>query len=199
MALVLMRIFYVGLYWFPPERLGSQSSRVVASEEYRKLTGLLTVDGILNGRPEISLEALQHLVLPVVTLSIAYWGILGRVTRAAMIDEEGKEYIIAAKARGVGRRDLVWKHMGRNALTPALTSSMLSAAALFTSMFVVEIIFGFRGVSTLVVVSLDYTPDATVLLGFAVYSVIVVLLLMLILDLLIAVFDPRVREGVLTR
>jgi len=199
MALILMRIFYVGLYWFPPERLGFQSSRLVASEAFRTFTGLLTIDGLLNGRPEISLEALRHLVLPVVTLSIAYWGILGRVTRAAVIDETSKEYIIAAEARGISQHDLVWKHMGRNALTPALTSSILSAAALFTSMFVVEIIFGFRGVSSLIAVTFDYVPDVAILLGFAIYSVVVVLLMMLALDLLIAILDPRVREEVISR
>ncbi len=75
---------------------------------------------------------------------------------------------------------------------------MLSTAALFTSVFVVEIIFSFRGVSSLVVASFTYTPDAPTLLGFAVYSVIVVLLLMLILDLLMALLDPRVREEVLS-
>ena len=198
LALMLMSIFYVGLHWFPPERLGFHSSQLVMSEAFHKYTGLLTIDGLLNGHPEITLEALQHLVLPVFTLSLAYWGLLGRVARSAVIEEQLKEYVTAARARGIGERAIVWKHIFRNALTPVLTSSMLSAAALFTSVFVVEIIFSFRGVSSLVVASFTYTPDAPTLLGFAVYSVIVVILLMLFLDLLMAILDPRVREEIIT-
>jgi peptide/nickel transport system permease protein len=198
LALVLMSVFYVLLHWFPPERLGYNSSQLVKSEAFNQYTGLLTIDGLLNGQPKITLEAFQHLVLPVTTLSLGYWGLLGRVARSAVIEEQHKEYVTAARARGIGQHSLVWKHIFRNALTPALTSSMLSVAALFTSVFVVEIIFGLRGVSSLIVESLTYTPDAPTLLGFAVYSVIVVLLLMLVLDLLMAVLDPRVREEVIS-
>lgn len=198
LALVLMSVFYVGLYWFPPERLGFNSSQLVQSEAFHQYTGLLTLDGLLNGQPMITLEALQHLVLPVITVSLGYWGLLGRVARSAVIEEQLKEYVTAARARGIKDRSLVWKHIFRNALTPALTSSMLSVAALFTSIFVVEIIFSFRGVSSLIVASFTYTPDAPTLLGFAVYSVIVVLLLMLVLDLLMALLDPRVREQVIS-
>jgi peptide/nickel transport system permease protein len=198
LALVLMSIFYVALHWFPPERLGFHASQLVLSKEFHQYTGLLTIDGLLNGHPEISLEALQHLVLPVVTLSLSYWGLLGRVTRSTVIEEQHKEYVTAARAHGIGQRSVVWKHIFRNALTPALTSSMLSVAALFTSVFVVEIIFGFRGVSSLIVASFTYTPDAPTLLGFAVYSVIVVLLIMLALDLLMALLDPRVRDEVIS-
>lgn len=199
LALVLISIFYVGLHWFPPERLGFNSSQLVHSEAFHQYTGLLTLDGLLNGQPMITLEALQHLVLPVLTVSLGYWGLLGRVARSAVIEEQLKEYVTAARARGIKDRSLVWKHIFRNALTPALTSSMLSVAALFTSVFVIEIIFGFRGVSSLIVTSSNYfNPDAPALLGFAVYSVIVVLLLMLVLDLLMALLDPRVREQVIS-
>jgi peptide/nickel transport system permease protein len=198
LALVLMSIFYVGLHWFPPERLSYDSTQLIRSEAFRQFTGLVTIDGLLNGRPELTLEALQHLALPVITVSLGYWGLLGRVARSSVIEEQHKEYVIAARARGIRERSLVWKHIFRNALTPALTSSMLSTAALFTSIFVVEIIFSFRGVSSLVVASFTYTPDAPTLLGFAVYSVVVVLLLMLVLDLLMALLDPRVREEVLS-
>jgi ABC-type dipeptide/oligopeptide/nickel transport system permease component len=102
LALVLMSIFYVGLHWFPPERLGFNSSQFVISEAFHRYTGLLTIDGLLNGQPNITLEALQHLALPVITLSLGYWGLLGRVARSAVIEEQRKEYVTAASARGIG-------------------------------------------------------------------------------------------------
>lgn len=196
LALILLSIFYVGLYWFPPQRLGIQSTLFVSSGQFNKFTGLLTIDGFLNGRPDISLEAFRHLVLPVLTVGLGYWGLLGRVTRSAVIEEQQKEHVIAARARGVSDRSLVWKHVFRNALTPALTSSVLSAAALYSSLFIAEIIFDLNGVSSLVVDFSLPTPNAALLLGFAIYSVVAVLTLMLILDIIIAALDPRVREGV---
>jgi peptide/nickel transport system permease protein len=196
LALVLLAVFYVSLRWFPPERLGLQLSQEIQAPAFIHFTGLLTIDGLLNGRPEISLDALRHLVLPVFTLCLLHWATLGRVMRAAMIGELGKEYAIAALARGYTRRRVVWVHAFRNALTPALTSSALSAASLFTGVFTVEAIFNFKGISSIILSTIG-VPDAPSTLGFATYSVLIVLLIMFILDIIQAVFDPRVREGIL--
>ena len=164
------------------------------SDQFRQYTSLLTIDGLLNGRPDISLDALSHLVMPVFTLAIAHWATLGRVTRATMIEELHQDYVVAAKARGVSERRIIWRHTLRNAIGPALTSSLLSAASLVTGVFVVEIIFNFHGISAIAVRSMEFIPDAPAALGFAIYSVIVVLILMGILDLIQSILDPRIRE-----
>lgn len=193
LGLVLLSVFYVGLYWFPPGRLSLASSLEVNGASFRSLTGLLTIDGFLNGHPEVSLEALRHLVLPVFTLSLAHWATVGRVTRAAMIEELDKEYVVAARARGLANRSIVWRHAFRNAAPPVLASTALSAASLVTGVYVVEAVFNFHGVSELIT-SAALIPDASLAMGFAVYSVLVVLLLMLILDFLQALIDPWSRE-----
>ena len=195
LGLVLMAIFYVDLHWFAPGRSGSAVSVVVNAEQFRQFTGLLTVDGLLNRRPDVSLDALRHLVMPVFTLAIAHWATLGRVTRATMIEELKKEYVVAAKARGIPEHKVVWRHALRNAIAPALTSSLLSAASLLTGVFVVEIIFDFHGVSFIAVRSMAFIPDAPAALGFAIYSVIIVLIMMGILDLIQSGLDPRIREA----
>ena len=158
-------------------------------------TGLLTIDGFLNGKPEVSLDAARHLVLPVFTLSLYHWATLARITRSLVNEELGKEYILAAKARGFSSRRVLWRHALKNALAPALASSLLSAASLVTGVFVVEIIYNFPGVSDLVVRGFSFVPDTFAVLGFAVYSLLLVLMLMLVLDLLLALIDPRHREG----
>ena len=196
LALVLMAVFYVDLYWFAPERTSAAIGVVVNSEQFRQFTGLLTIDGLLNGRPDVTLDALRHLVMPVFTLTIAHWATLARVTRAMMIEELHQDYVVAAKARGIPERRIVWHHTLRNALAPALTSSLLSAAALLTGVFVVEIIFNFHGISEIAVSGMAFIPDAPVALGFAIYSVVVVLILMGILDFIQAALDPRIREEV---
>jgi peptide/nickel transport system permease protein len=197
LALVLLALFYVGVRWFPPERLGLSLSFVVKSPEFLSYTGLLTIDGLLNRRPDVTLDALRHLVLPVFTLSLTHWATLARVTRISLIEEMQKDYVIAGRARGLNQRRLVWRHAFRNTIAPALTSSSLSAAALVTGVYVVEVIFNFHGLSEILVRGMQDVPDAAATLGFALYSVTLVLVLMFILDVLQAVFDPRIRAGVL--
>lgn len=199
MGLMLLAIFYVGLRWFPIGRLAVASEFVVKSASFKTYTGLLVVDGLLNGRSDITVDALRHLVLPVFTLSLAHWATLGRVTRAAMFEELNKDYITTARGKGLSWRKTVWRHALQNAMLPALNSSALSAASLVTGVFVVEVIFALPGVSALLGVSTRYfgslMPDVAAMMGFAVYGVLLVLPLMFILDVVQAFIDPRMREG----
>lgn len=197
LALVLLSVFYINLHWFAPERLGLKFSLDLSDDGFRNLTGLLTIDSLLNGRMDIFIDAWKHLAMPVFTLSLYHWATLGRISRASMIDERNKEYILAARARGVSDRRVVWSHAFRNMLTPSLTSIALSATAIITGVFVAEIIYTFNGVSSVILDAMRGTPDAPAALGFAIYSVFLVLFMMFLLDVLQAALDPRVREGVL--
>jgi peptide/nickel transport system permease protein len=194
LGLVLLSVFYVGLHWFLPGRLGTLEGLVIRSSSFKTFTGLLTIDGLLNGRLDISLDAMRHLVLPVVTLSLVHWATLGRITRASMIEEQDKDYIVAAHARGLPPQRILWRHALRNAIVPGLTSSALSAASLVTGVYIVEVVFGWPGVSKLIT-STMWQPDASLAVGFAVYSVLTVLLVMILLDVIQAIADPRLREG----
>ncbi len=194
LAILMMAIFYINLHWFAPERFSSQYYSYLHSDQFHALTGFMVLDGLFNGRPDISLDALRHLVMPVVTLALAQWATLGRITRATMIEESNQDYVMAARARGVTERRIVWQHMLRNAISPAFSSSMVSAATLLTGVFVSEIIFNYPGISYIAVQSMGGIPDAPASLGFAVFSVILVLILMSILDLVQYSLDPRLRE-----
>jgi len=197
LSVILLAIFYVNLGWFGPGRLNQSLGFVVSSGDFISYTGLLTVDGFLNHRADISIDALKHLVMPVVTLSLYHWATLGRITRATIIEQRRKGYIAAAVARGLSERDVKWKHAFPNVLSPAATSMALSAASLLTGVYVVEIIFNFRGISQVIVGAFGLAPDAPAALGFALYSVLLVLTLMFVLDLVQAAFDPRVREEII--
>ncbi len=194
LAILMMAFFYVDLHWFAPERISSQFNQYIHSTQFNQVTGLMILDGLLNGRPDISLDALRHLVMPVVTLTLAQWATLGRVTRATMIEELNQDYVTAARARGIPEHSIVWRHTLRNAISPAFASSMVSAASLLTGVFVSEIIFNYPGISYIAVQSMMGIPDAPAALGFAVFSTILVLILMGILDLVQYSLDPRLRE-----
>jgi peptide/nickel transport system permease protein len=197
LAIVLLAAFYINLGWFAPGRISLNYGLEISKDTFVQFTGLLTIDSLLNGRLDIFKDAWKHLAMPVFTLSLYHWATLGRVTRATMIAERDKEYILAARARGVRERRVVWSHAFYNMLSPSLTSMTLSAATIVTGVFVSEIIFDFNGISAVIVKAMSGIPDSAAALGFAVYSVVMILLLMFVLDVLQAIFDPRVREGVL--
>lgn len=197
LALALLSAFYINLSWFAPGRISLAYSLELSKGNFTQVTGMLTIDSLLNGRFDIFTDAWKHLAMPVFTLSLYHWATLGRIARASIMNERGKEYILSARARGIIEHRVVWHHAFYNTLAPSLTSMALSAASIVTGVFVAEIIFDFNGVSAVILSAMSGTPDAPAALGFAMYSVILVLLLMFILDVLQAVFDPRVREGVL--
>jgi ABC-type dipeptide/oligopeptide/nickel transport system permease component len=197
LALIFLAVFYVRLGWFAPTRLSYQTRFEIREETYKKPTGFITIDALVNGRYDIFGEALRHLAMPALTLSLFHWATLGRLIRSTIIETREKEYITSARARGFVERRVLWRHAFRNALAPALTSMGLSAAALLTGVYVVEIIFVINGVSEVITNAMGGIPDAPAALGFAVYSVVIVLVLMFILDVLQAILDPRVRSELL--
>ena len=196
-SMFLVSIFYIQLHWFAPNRIDITTELDMTRTGFVNTTGFLTIDSLLNQRFDIFLTALRHLAMPVITLSMFHWATLGRITRATAITQRGKEYITAARARGVDENLLIWKHALRVILAPALTTMVLSAASIVTSIYVVEIIFGLTGVSQVMVIAMRTSPDAPAAMGFAVYSVIMVMGLMFILDVVQAIVDPRVREETL--
>lgn len=197
LALVLLSVFYINLSWFAPGRISLNYGLELSKGVFQNHTGMLTIDSLLNNRFDIFKDAWKHLAMPIFTLSLYHWATLARITRASMIEQRNKEYVLSARARGVPERRVIWKHAFWNMLTPALTSIALSATSIITGVFVAEIIYDFSGVSSVIVAAMSGTPDAPAALGFAIYSVILVLFLMFILDVLQAAIDPRVREGVL--
>jgi ABC-type dipeptide/oligopeptide/nickel transport system permease component len=197
LAIVLLSVFYINRGWFAPGRLDLSFVFEISDGSFTPYTGMMTVDGFLNGRMDIVENAFRHLVMPIFTLSIYHWATLGRVTRVSILGEERKDYVTAARARGMIERRVVWKHVFRNILTPSLTSMTLSATSIITGVFVSEIIYNIDGVSGVILNAMEGVPDAPAALGFAVYSVVMVLLLMFVLDVAQAILDPRVRERVL--
>ncbi len=192
LGLVFLSIFYVGLHWFLPGYLSIDQSVAVRDPSFHRFTGLVTVDGFLNGRPDISADAARHLVLPVLTLSLFHWATLGRVTRASVLEEVNQGYITAARARGLSERQVLWGHAVPNVLVPGLTSTALAAASLITGVYVVEVVFDWPGISKLITYAM-WEPDVSLAAGFAVYSVLAVLAIMFLLDVVQVIADPRLR------
>lgn len=196
LGFVLIAVIYVQMGFLDLSRIGYAEKSIIQSDGFWSLTGLITIDGLLNLRFDIVWEAIRHLAMPVATLVAFYLATLVLVTRASVNEEIQKEYILLAKGMGLKDRRILFTYALKNAMLPGLAYSALTSAQLITGVFVVEAIFNWHGVSELVTDSMGSgIPDVNLALGFCVYSVVVVLSIVLVLDIIQAFVDPRVRLG----
>lgn len=194
MAYILLALFYVNLKW---ATLSSPDiSGFVTNEGFHPYTGMSLLDGLLNGRLDIALKALRRLALPVLTIVATQWAFLSRIIRNVTIEELQKDYVLGAKARGASQYQIFTKQILKNTSSVFLSNTAMSAASIVTGVFVVERIFIIPGVSDILFRHSSYTPDAVAVVGFAFYSVLLVLILMLILDVFNAAVNPLISREV---
>jgi peptide/nickel transport system permease protein len=155
-------------------------------------TGLLVLDGILAGRPDVVGQALRHVFLPALALALATMGQIARITRASMIDVSRQDYIEAARAFGVPERVRLFKYQLRPAFVPPMTILGLEFASLIGGAFVVELIFSWPGMAAYGIRAITQ-KDLNAIMGVVMVSGAFFVTVNLVIDLLVGVVDPRVR------
>ncbi len=155
-------------------------------------TGMLIVDSVLQGRWDVLGQALRHILLPSLALSLAAMGQITRITRASMIDVSRQDYIEAARAFGVPERLRLFKYQLRPAFVPPLTILGLEFASLIGNAFVVEMIFSLDGMAAYGIRAITQ-KDLNAIMGVVMVSGLFFVLVNLVIDLLVGVVDPRVR------
>jgi len=196
LGIVLLSIFFAGLGWFPPQRWSSNVNLYVSDtgSSWKWYTRLITIDGLINGRPDITLDGIRHLVLPVAVLTLLNIALIMRVMRSSMLESLSKDYITAAKAKGLTKKEVINKHARKNALIPVVTLSGLLAAGLLTGVVITETVFDLKGIGAYAAESAA-VPDIPVIIAYALLSGFVYVIANLIVDILYAYFDPRIRLG----
>ena len=139
----------------------------------------------------LSLNHLQHLVLPVLTLALVNVAIWSRFQRAALIAELSSEYVAAARARGLSERRVVIAHALRNALAPLVTLIALDLGAMFSGAIVTETVFSWPGMGRLLR-DAALARDINVAMGIVMIGAVAVVVANLFADLAYAALDPRV-------
>ena len=134
----------------------------------------------------------MYFILPWITLAIAYAALYARFTRAAVLDTLGEDYIRTARAKGVKERTVLFKHTLRAVLAPIITMAGLDFAGLIGGAIITETIFNLPGLGRLTLRS-TYEFDLPVVLATTILAAVVVIVMNLIVDMLYAVLDPRVR------
>lgn len=174
LAGMLILVFSVSLGWFPPSHMYS----VGASS--------------LSGFSRFS-DLLHHLFLPAICLGIVGAAGTSRYLRSTLLDVSASRYILAARARGIPARRLLWVHTLRPALLPVVTLLGLSLPVLVSGSVVVETIFSWPGMGQ-VAFNAARARDVPMILGATMLGAIAVILGNLLADVLYAVVDPRARR-----
>ena len=191
-GLLLLLVFYSLLGWFPPGMVNTQFDLIMRSAEWNKITSMPTIDALLNGRFDIFVDALRHLILPVMTLAYLWWAYLLRITRSSMLEVLRKDYIRTARAKGVPENIVIQKHAKKHAMIPVLTVAGGSVIGLLGGTVFVETIFSRVGMGR-------FLADAATLLdywsiiGGALFFSFIMIVGNLVVDVSYALVDPRIR------
>jgi peptide/nickel transport system permease protein len=196
LAGVSMPIFWLGLMliwtlavllgWFPP------SGRLDVRLDLDAISGFYLLDSLLTRHWVAFWNALWHLVLPAITLATVPLAIIARMTRSSLLEVLRQEYIMTARSKGLHEWAVVSRHALRNALIPVLTIGGLQFGLLLGGAILTETIFSWPGLGRLLytaVLARDYpVVQGGTLLFAAIFAVI-----NLVVDLLYAVADPKIR------
>ncbi len=188
MGLMFQIIFSVRLGWLPLS--GRMDTLLLTQFEPR--TNFYVVDALLAGNWPALRSALAHLLLPSVTLGLALTGVFVRLTRANMIEMLQQDFITAGRARGLPERRLTYRHALRNTFIPILTMIGLQFAILLAGAVLTETTFSWPGMGRYLVDRIelrDYTAVQAVITVFALF----VAFISLLMDLVNAFVDPRIR------
>ncbi len=168
------------------------SNRIGTELAPRTITGLYFVDSILTTDWDALRSTIRYLILPSLTLGLYLSGVFTRLTRSNMLDVLREDYITAARARGIGERVVVYKHALKNAFIPILTMMGLQFAALLAGAVLTETTFSWPGMGLFMWERIGYR-DFNSIQGSVVFFAVMVATVSLIVDIIYAWIDPRIR------
>ena len=183
---ILQLIFAVGLGWFPAQL------RFSGLPSPNQITGLYTVDSLLQGRLDLFLVAVQHLVLPSLTLGLVLSGFFTKTVRANLLRTVNADYVEAARARGIPEGRIISRYAFKNALIPVVTVLGLQFAILFAGAVLTERTFSWDGMGMLLLKSID-SADYPMVQGVIVIYALIIVALSVVIDVINGLIDPRVR------
>ena len=187
-GLLLILLFSVQLGLTPV------SGRIDVRYFVEPVTGFLTIDSLLSDEQGAFRSTIMHLILPTIVLGTNPLAIIARMTRSAMLDVLGEDYIRTARAKGLPRWRIIAVHAFRNALIPVVTVIGLQVGVLFTGAILTETIFSWPGVGKWLIEAIN-RRDYPVLQGGLLLLGVVVMLVNLLVDLAYGIINPRIRHA----
>jgi peptide/nickel transport system permease protein len=187
LATVSLVLFYATLHWtVGPGRLGPQ----IEPPDY--VTGLFTVDSLLDGDLETFRDAAAHLILPGMVLASSVMGLITRITRSSMLEVLSQDYTRTARAKGLREAVVVARHALRNALIPTVTVLGLAYGGLLSGAVMTETIFAWPGIGRYAFQAVR-TNDFPAIMAVTFVIGIIYVVVNLVVDLLYGWLDPRIH------
>ncbi|SFU78356.1 dipeptide transport system permease protein [Methylobacterium sp. 174MFSha1.1] len=187
-GLLLILLFSVQLGWTPV------SGRIDVQYFIEPVTGFLLIDTLLSDESGAFRSALSHLILPAVVLGTVPLAVIARMTRSAMLEVLGEDYMRTARAKGLPSWRIVGLHALRNALIPVVTVIGLQVGVLFTGAILTETIFSWPGIGKWLIEAIG-RRDYPVLQGGILLIGAVVMAVNLLVDLAYGLVNPRIRHA----
>ncbi len=184
----IMLIYFLGGQW----NLLPVAGRIEYGVEVKSITRLYLVDSLITGNFAGFWSALQHLLMPAVTLGTALAAIVTRITRSSVLEVMRQDYVMTARAKGLSETVVIWRHILRNALITVITILGLQLGALLNGSVITETVFSYPGIGDLLIQSIsvrDYRLTQVLILFFGVIYFIV----NMFVDLLYSLVDPRIK------
>jgi peptide/nickel transport system permease protein len=188
LGLLVILLFSVQLGWLP------LAGRISPAFTVPRFTGFLLIDTLLAGNVPAFLDTCKHLVLPAFVLGTIPLAVIARMTRAAVLDVLTQDYVRTAWAKGLSEARVLLVHVLKNALIPTITVIGLQFGYLLGGAIITETIFSWPGVGRWLVLAVS-ARDFRAVQGGVLLLATVFVLVNLVVDLLYAVFDPRVGLG----
>jgi peptide/nickel transport system permease protein len=190
LGLLLIYFLFFRLRWFP----GPIDRLAVGTEPPGTITGFYTIDALLRGQFGVMIEAFRYLALPVLTLGLVLAAPILKMVRASMIEALESEHVRTAKAIGVPGRQILFRDGFRNALLPVTTAIGIVFGYMLGGNIIVEFLFAWPGVGRYAYNAIQVN-DLEALQGFVIVVGILYVALNVVIDLVYAWIDPRIRLG----
>ncbi len=186
-GLLLILLFSVNLHWTPV------SGRISLLYYFDDVTGFMLIDSLLSGQKGAFTSALHHLVLPAIVLGTIPLAVIARMTRSAMLEVLGEDYVRTARAKGLSPFRVIGIHALRNALIPVITVIGLQIGTLLAGAILTETIFAWPGIGKWLIESIN-RRDYPSLQGGVFLVAMVIVTVNLTVDLLYGLVNPRIRH-----
>ena len=187
LGMIFQFIFSIWLGWLPSGTRFDPRFDTPAS-----ITGMYTIDSLLSGNIIAFIVSVRYLILPSITLGLILCGIFIRLTRTNMLETLRMDFVVAAEARGLSDSKITYGYALKNAFLPILTMIGLQFAALLAGAILTETTFSWPGLGTYLVQRINHR-DYTAIQGVVVFFGILVAFVTLVVDILYAYLDPRIR------
>lgn len=186
LGIMAQLLFSVKLGWLPT------GGRIAAFSEPRSITHLYTVDAIITGNGSAISSAVRYLILPATTLGLVIGGIFIRLVRVNMLQTLKSDYVEAARARGIPERAVLFRHAFKNATVPVITIIGLQVALLLSGAVLTETTFTWPGLGLSLFQFLQ-NRDYPAVQGIVTFYALFVVIASVLIDLVSAWVDPRIR------